>query len=192
MQSIEVPQLRAEVASLRAELEAVRADAHQRIQEAQTAGRREGDAAARTSLEPQLQSEINKLRDMMRDVLTAGTKLRRQTEEDLVRLAVAVARRILHREVTVDADALIGLVKAAFDRLDQREIMQVRTSAESLDLVKKIVETIGVPKTAKVVADPSLKRGSLIIETTRGELDASVEAQLMEIQRGFTDIVQHA
>ena len=32
----------------------------------------------------------------------------------MVRLAVAIARRVLHREITVDSDAMLGLVKAAF------------------------------------------------------------------------------
>ena len=39
----------------------------------------------------------------------------------------------------------------------------------------------------EVVADSSRELGSVIFETTRGNLDASVDSQLQEIERGLTD-----
>lgn len=181
-----------EYLAVKRELDQLRHEMESRLAEAHAQGHREGEAAARQSLETRVEAEIIKLRQLMREALAAGPKLRRHSEEELVRLAVAVARRVLHREITVDVDALTGLVKAAFDRIDQREIQQVRTDPGSLEILKKVVESIGAPRAVKVVADPALRAGSLIIETTRGELDASVETQLQEIQRGFIDIVHHS
>ena len=143
-------------------------------------------------LEKQLEGELSKLRTMMRDLASSGAKLRRNAEEELVRLSIAVARRILHRELTIDPDALAGLVKAAFERLDQREIHEVRTDPASLQTVRKVAGGLDLARAVKIVADPSLRPGSLLIDTTRGQLDASIETQLNEIQRGFVDIVQHA
>jgi flagellar assembly protein FliH len=188
----ELVQLRSEIAELQSELAAARADAERRVQEALAAGRREADQSARRVLEQQVEAEVSKLRQMIRDLSASGAKLRRQAEEDLVRLSVAVARRILHRELTIDPDALSGLIKAAFDRLDQREIHQIRTDPDSAATVRKLVEGLGLPRTVTVLSDPSLRPGSLLIETARGQLDASIETQLGEIQRGFIDIVQHS
>jgi flagellar biosynthesis/type III secretory pathway protein FliH len=39
----------------------------------------------------------------------------------------------------------------------------------------------------EVIADSSHELGSVIFETTRGNLDASVNSQLQEIERGLTD-----
>src|ERR1700728_50858 len=126
-QPADAAQLRSEIVSLQAELQSARAEGDRRVQEALASGRRDGDESARQLFEKQLETELSKLRQMIRDLTTSGTKLRRQAEEDLVRLSVAIARRILHRELTIDPDALAGLVKAAFERLDQREIQQLRT-----------------------------------------------------------------
>lgn len=191
-QPAELVRLRTEVTSLNAELQSARAEAERRVEEALASGRRDGDESARQVFEKQLEAELSKLRQMIRDVAAAGPKLRRETEEDLVRLSVAIARRILHRELTVDPEALSGLVKAAFDRLDQREIHQVRTDPQSVTTVRKLVEGLDLPRAVKVAADPGLRPGSLLIETTRGQLDASIETQLNEIQRGFIDIVRHS
>lgn len=185
----EVLDLRAQIEALRADLSNTRADADRRVNEAFANGRHEGGVAVQQALEPQLNAEISKLRDLFREVLSAGAKLRAHAEEDLVRLAVAIARRILHREVTVDVDAITGLVKAAFQRLDQREVHLVRTDSDGLKRVTEVLRELGAPAAVKVSADSSLRRGSLIIETSRGTLDASIETQLQEIQRGFIDIV---
>lgn len=185
-------QARSEIAALKAELERVRAEAERASREAAAAGRRDGELAVRNAMELQWQDELAKLQQVMVQAAEIGPKLRRQAEEELVRLSVAIARRILHRELTVDAEALTGLVKAAFDRLDQREIHQVRTDLASMPIVEKVMTGLNLPRPVRVVADGRMRRGSLIIETKRGQLDASVEAQLQEIERGFTDLVQQS
>ena len=188
----EIAHTRSEIALLKTELERTRAEVDRACHEASAAGKRDGELAARQELEQQWEEEMAKLRQVMKEASEIGPKLRRQSEEELVRLAVAVARRILHRELTIDVEALTGLVKAAFDRLDQREVQQVRTDAASLAVVEKIVGELGLPKPVKVITDGRMRRGSLVIETKRGQLDASVETQLQEIERGFTDIVRQS
>lgn len=187
-----VKQLRAEIAALTAELDLARADGERRAQESLAVGRREAEESNRQWLEKQLEGELSKLRNMMRELASSGAKLRRNAEEELVRLSIAVARRILHRELTIDSDALTGLVKAAFERLDQRDTHEIRTDPASLHTVRKIAEGLDLGRAVKIVSDVSLRPGSLLIETTRGQLDASIDTQLNEIQRGFVDIVQHA
>jgi flagellar assembly protein FliH len=39
----------------------------------------------------------------------------------------------------------------------------------------------------EVIADPSAEPGAVIFETDRGNLDASLESQLKEIERGLAD-----
>ena len=188
----EVSELEAQVASLKAELQRVSGDAERRIQEALTQGRQEGSEEARQALGNQLESELAKIRQMMQELSATGPRIRHQAEEDLVRLAVAIARRILHREITVDIDAMTGLVKAAFAKLETREIQQVRTDPDNFELVQRVIHGTGAPKSIKILPDPTLRAGSLIVDTVRGHLDASVETQLEEIQRGFIDIVSHS
>jgi len=56
------------------------------------------------------------MRDLLRD----------QTLQDLVRLSSLIAARIIHREVVMDPDALAGLVKASYAKLQSREVSRVR------------------------------------------------------------------
>jgi flagellar assembly protein FliH len=104
-----------------------------------------------------------------------------------VKLALAIARRIVHRELAIDPDAMRGLVIAALDRLQGQEIARVRAhpqlAAGLAEPLRKLAQTSPV----EIVPDPSCERGALIFETDRGNLDASVETQLQEIERGLAD-----
>lgn len=191
-QPSEAAKIQSELAQLKAELAQARVDAERAKQEAFSTGKSEGESAAKQAMGQQWEGEMAKLQQIMGEAAAIGPKLRRQAEEELVRLSVEVARRILHRELTIDIDALSGLIKAAFERVNQREIQQVRTDAASVAIVERIVAELATPKPVKVIADGRMKRGSLIIETKRGQLDASVETQLQEIERGFVDIVRQS
>ena len=119
-------------------------------------------------------------------------RFRHEAEEDVVALAIAIARRILHRELTVAPEALLGLVKAALEKMELREVHRVRVSRSDAAMVTQYLEKMGLPRKIEVVADPGLPRGAAILDSSRGALDASVETQLAEIERGFADLVRRA
>lgn len=181
-----------ELLSLRSENIRLKALLQDAEQNAFQKGRQAGEDSVRNVLESKIEADVVKLRILMKEVKAAVPKLRRQTEEDLIRLAIAVARRVLHRELTIDSTALSGLIRAAFDKVDSRQILHIRTDPASLKVVEQVVSAMDTASGMRVVPDPALRSGSLILEFPKGELDASVETQLNEIERGFIDVVRHS
>lgn len=181
--------LKSTITALEQQLEAAKAQSERLVEEALAAGKKEGELVTQEALEAIMQAEIAKISKLMNGVIGSGSVLRRQAEEDLVRLSIAIARRILHREMLVDSEALLGLAKAALSKVDQREIHVIRAHPETLPLIERILHQSGNQRRMELRGDARLDRGALFIETARGELDASVETQLQEIERGFADIV---
>jgi flagellar assembly protein FliH len=138
----------------------------------------------------QLEAMSQKVARSIEEMSGLRARLRHEAEQDVVALAIAIARRILHRELTVAPEALLGLVKAALDKIEAREIHRVRVSRDDAAMVGQFLEKMGMPQRVEVIADASLPRGSAILDTTRGALDASAETQLAEIERGFADLVR--
>lgn len=157
--------------------------------QARESGRQEGEAAARQALEAPMREALARLAGHIEALNQVRSRLRREAEEDLVRLAVEIARRVLRRELTADPAAILGLVKAALERVDAREVIRVRAHPEDARTIEACFADIGMPERIEVVADQNLERGAVILETTRGQLDASVETQLQEIERGFADLI---
>ena len=119
-------------------------------------------------------------------------RLRRQMEADLVRLAIAVARRILHRELSVDPDALVGIVKAVIAKIEVRDLHQLRVATPDKAILESHLAGLRLPERVEIAGDPALPRGSLHLEISRGQIDASIDTQLDEIDRGLTDLVKRA
>jgi flagellar assembly protein FliH len=167
----------------RAELDRLLADARRQ-------GRAEGEQAAAQQAAKQVEQSLARIQESLQEIASIRQKLRLQMEQDLVHLAIVVARRILHRELTVDPSALQGVVKAALDRIDASEVLRLRATPADARFLEPRLAALGFPSRVEIAADPKLAPGSVIVETTRGTLDASLDTQLTEIERGFTDLVR--
>jgi flagellar assembly protein FliH len=159
----------------------------QRVREAHAAGMQEGEAAARTRSAAELDAAVQKLARSVEQIAGMKARLRREAESDVVELAVAIARRILRRQLVVDPDALHGLVLAALEKLQGQEIARVRVHSSHTALVTTRLKEFSCSRTVEVVSDTACEPGTVVFETERGNLDASVESQLAEIQKGLAD-----
>ena len=159
----------------------------QRVREAYAAGLREGEASASRRAEGELRPVIERLARSVEEISSLRARLRREAEQDLIRLALAIARRILGRELAVDPDAVHGLIVAALEKLRAQEICRVRVHPAHQAAVAACLKRIITDSTPEVISDPACEPGTVILETERGKLDASVESQLQEIERGLTD-----
>ena len=147
----------------------------------------EGLAAGRQQAEEHFRPAVQGLGQTLEALARLRENIREETIQDLVRLAISVAARVIHREVAVDPDALGGLIQAAVQKLQSREINRVRMHPTLETLVRKVLEKAGAPQNMIILADPSLKPAEVFFETSQGILDASVETQLREIERGLID-----
>ncbi|MCS7315022.1 MAG: FliH/SctL family protein [Bryobacterales bacterium] len=174
---------------LEVRLEEARREAAVGQQQAFEAGYRKGAEEGFQQASSQLKPLLEGLGQTLKEWQQARRRLRREAERDLVQLAIAIARRILHRELQVDPEALLGLVKAALERLEGREVDRIRVHPADAGLVSSYLEQAGL-RQVRLIADPQLARGSLLLETEQGTLDASVETQLEEIRYGLLDRLQ--
>lgn len=162
-------------------------DGASRLDQARREAFAEGLALGRQQAEEQIRPALEGLAQTLAELARLKSVVRDQATEDLVHLAVSIAARVIHREVAVDPDALGGLVKAAFAKVQSRELNRVRMYPPLEGLVRKSLEQCGAPKNIELTPDPALKSGEIFFETTQGVLDASVETQLREIERGLID-----
>jgi flagellar assembly protein FliH len=162
-------------------------EAARKLDQARRDAYAEGLAAGRQQAEDQFRPAVQGLADTLNTLARLRESIREETIQDLVHLATSIAGRVIHREVAVDPDALAGLIQAAFTKLQSREINRVRMHPTLEALVRKLLEQVGAPKNLTLTADANLKPTEVFFETAQGILDASVETQLREIERGLID-----
>lgn len=150
-------------------------------------GVRQGEQRGRQQAASEVESVIARLLRTIEDLSATRDEFRREAEGDVVRLALGIARRVVHREVTIDSTVLLGVVRAALDKIGARELHRVLVSPGDRPTLAAGVESLRLNRRIEVVADPNLERGAVLFETVKGSLDASLETQLDEIERGLID-----
>jgi len=162
----------------------------QRVAEARAAGVRDGEAAGRSRAMAELQVVLDRLARTIEELASLRSRLRREAEADTVKLAIAIARRVIRRELAVDPETLHGLVLAALEKLQAQEICRVRVHPSQVSAIAGLLRKSAGGITIEVVPDGSRDAGAVVFETERGNLDASVESQLGEIERGLADALR--
>ena len=169
---------------------AIERQAEQRVREARAAGLREGEAAAKKRATAEVETVLDQLARSIQEMAGLRGRMRSEAEADMLRLALEIARRVLRREMAVDPDALRGVVEAALEKLEGQEVSRVRVHPSHAALVSELLRKNRTAQPVEVIADASLAPGAAVFETERGNLDASVDAQLGEIERGLTDCLR--
>lgn len=147
----------------------------------------QGVQQARLEAANELKAGTDRVAQALADLAATKKRIRQESEVELLKLSMAIARRILYRELMSDPEALHGVVHAALQKLQNREISRVRVFPAGADAIRSALERIGAAPAIEIFPDPTLKSGDLIFETSFGDLDASIDTQLLEIQRGFAD-----
>ena len=75
----------------------------------------------------------------------------------------------------------------AVEKIRVQEILRVRVHPQHQPAVQQILTQMSTGAPIEIFADQKMQLGGVVVETTRGEFDASVDLQLREIERGLTD-----
>ena len=166
------------------------AQVHQQLEAAFEAGRQQGDTSARQQLEGEIQRAAQQLAQSAIEIASTRDEVLRRAETEVVQLSIEIARRILHRELSVDPAALGALVKAALAKLAGQQVSRVRVHPDQEPMIRSALSQLG-RNDIEVISDNVQPRGGAVFETeSGGSLDASIETQLREIERGLADRLQ--
>jgi flagellar assembly protein FliH len=145
-------------------------------------GRNLGHEQAVAEMAPMME----RLSRSLADLATVRSHVRKTAESDLLKLAIAVARRVIHRELTLDPGSIEGLIRVALEKLESRELCRVRVHPDQEPIIRTLLARFSAAP-VELIPDPTLQSGDVLFETAHGTLDGSIEAQLQEIERGFAD-----
>jgi flagellar biosynthesis/type III secretory pathway protein FliH len=121
----------------------------------------------------------------------ARERLLAAAEGEVASLAVAVARRVLGRELA-EPGAVVPIAAAALAEARARREVLLRVSpadAAELRAAEAPLAAILVRAPLAVREDPSLARGDVVVETEAGRIDARVETQLGALARALAEAV---
>ena len=144
-----------------------------------------GVLEGRRQAEKGLTNVFKALRDAVANVSTLWDKIVRDSEDDLLKLTMMVAKKVIQQEMIQDRRILANLVTAAVNSTAEREEVVIRLNPEDYKVINdnKQIFLVAVSGEKQMVLKPdeSILPGGCIVDTTVGAIDARVDAQLDEI-----------
>ena len=172
------PEEAAEPSGIRLTLEA--------LEQQLAAAHAEGAAAAEARLRPEYEARAAAA------VEAFGQEAKNyyaRVEGEVVRLALSIAAKILHRESQVDPMLVAALVQIAVGRLKENSSVTVRVHPDAEAFWRTRFEGAQSSARVSVVGDAALEPGGCVLETELGTANFSLEAQLKEVEQGFFDVL---
>jgi flagellar assembly protein FliH len=158
-------------------------------------GREEGRQMEREAHATLTDSEAERQRRQLGALVTRFSEesesYLREVEREVVKLALAVASRILRREAQMDPLLLTGAVRVALGQLAASSEVRLLVPAVELELWREAIAHL--PHLAikpQVAEGEGMRLGDCRIESHVGTVDLGVRAQLAEIERGFFDRIE--
>lgn len=143
-------------------------------------GYAEGERAGIEAAARQLEAQRARLGETLDDLGTLRRQLTHRVEREVVALALTVARRVIHREVTLDRELLLVMARVALDRLGDQAMATIRLHPDD-EAALRASRGEWPPSDISVVTDASVKPGGCVVSSDLGLVDLGVDAQIHEL-----------
>jgi flagellar assembly protein FliH len=160
-----------------------------KIQTAQAEALAEARRGFEMELETRLVEERKRLEQMRLEFAKDRQRFFAAAESQVVKLALAVARKILHRDALVEGLPLRATVKAALTRVQDESATVLRVPMTQVEAWNEMFARGSAAK-VEVVGDETLADGECVLETQVGRVELGPEAQMEEVERGFGELLQ--
>lgn len=158
--------------------------------QARKQGRDEGLSQASADFEKKLAGEKQSLANAIREFTRERQTYFQRVEAEVVALALAVVRKILHREAQVDPLLLAGVVRVAIDKISAGTHVRLRVHpSQVMGWQHFFSQHRDMQLIPELVGDSTLPAGHCLLETELGCTDLTLETQLKEIEQGFFDLL---
>jgi len=117
-----------------------------------------------------------------------------ENELYITKLAIAIAKKIIQRELMQDPEILLYIVREALKRITDNGRIVIRANPADIQLLKNTIDDMqdqyAVFNAVDFLPSDDIKRGGCVIESESGIIDAQLDVQLERIEQLLLEGVQ--
>ena len=138
--------------------------------------------------EKKIDAMLNRFSRSLDELSSLRIQIMKEMEHDLARLAIEIAKKLVHREVNVDEEIILTLVRVALDKVVRKAPVTVYLNPQDYrHLEIKLAETSSLLGEREIILKekPDLSRGDCVLESPYGDIDARISEQFKQIEHNF-------
>lgn len=152
------------------------------------------DEATQPGPSGQLDAELDGIRSARKALQQAAGKIQElqgqflaEAQQQLVDLSIEIAKKVLMQEIQADRHQIDPIVTEAISRVPDRTDIVVHLHPDDLARCGQADKSdeASDKNAVSFVADPKVHRGGCLLQTSRGDVESSIDGQLEEIAQAL-------
>lgn len=143
----------------------------------------------REKAEKESKEILQRLESLIKSLQRIREEIYKKAEEEILELSVAIAKKILRRELELNRSSILQLVREAIRRLTEEDTIKIYLSFEDFELVKRhreeLLRELGESKNLIISPSQEVSPGGCFVETEFAQVDARLETQLEAVVQGL-------
>jgi flagellar assembly protein FliH len=139
----------------------------------------------------QLMEERRRVEALLVNIRKQFTQVHEKWERSVVQLALAIARSIIKREVSIDKEIMLSQIREALHHLVGVEKIKLRIHPRDEEIVRQsradLFSTSDSLRDMVIEVDEKIEPGGCIVESESGNVDARPSTQLTRIEAMLFD-----
>lgn len=172
--------------------EQIKEDAYkQGYQEGLMQGREEGKRSAYQEVEDEVATIKGQAKDLLHQAHQKTREYIRETREEIIELSVTIARNIIHHNLDVQDEAIVGMINNALKHAEGKKQVIIRSSPHhNLLLETNLYQFKKICPNANfiILEDRGMEGANCIIETEDQVINLNIDLQLVNIEKALLEI----
>ena len=130
---------------------------------------------------------LNSVKGISETALAEKHKIIKNTEDDIVDLSIEIARKVVNQELAADKQIIVGFVKEAIKRLEDKEKIIIYCHPQDIELIKshraEFMELVDTTDSLHILPDELLEQGECRLESKSEIIDTDINYQFGEIKK---------
>jgi len=152
-------------------------------------GAKEGETAGFEQATEKLEPLLDGLQQALMQLGNLRQKTYRIIEQEVVELSLAIARKVICREIEVDKVVVVCVARAALSKIDDPGNVKIKMNPSDFQFINdtkyQLSELTGNIDNVTIEPGENIRSGGCVIETNLGKIDARIEQQLQAVEESF-------
>ena len=136
---------------------------------------------------------IQEAEQIKSDSIDQKDNMLEKVESDVVDLVVSITKTVLNKKIDEDDETIVNLVMKGLDSLSSRENIRIRVSSDDFEKMcnskDEVLAKVSLIEDLQIDMDSNLEKGDCIIESSKGDIDVSVDTQLKNIEESVRTLL---
>jgi flagellar assembly protein FliH len=152
-------------------------------------GYRKGFQEGQISEKQKIEQAFKAMQRVSEEISLLRQNLCDEAETAIVKLSLAIARKLLDREIEINPYSILSVARSALKKVVDSENIRIKVNPADLEMIEnhkgEFLEQLGKNSGIRIESDGAIQPGGCVIETSFGDIDARMDRQFQLIEQAL-------